>query len=263
MSSVQRAKRLGLNTSDSLWNDSTPPDFWKTAHNFDPFGTIGNAPEDNPFAYPDPQSGPGLSPLFNPGVSTLYREPTSEPSNPLPTTVDPPKGRTMAAAAAGAAIKAGGDVMGSTVSGLFGLLGQRERNSAMAEMAQLEREFKTRQSDLARSYGLDMQNNAFRNQHETIQQNFVNQKDLEQTRFSNTNALTQSDIAQKTQALRAAGLPDYLAVMPGLPAGPRVSQRTTGGRLYTSQLPGDPRTTPFTGSGIQQSMGWGALPSNY
>lgn len=62
-----------------------------------------------------------------------------------------------------------------------------------------------------------------------------------------------------------AGLPSYLAITArsgssaGRLAGPTTSQHTTGSSYYKSSLPGDPRSSQFTGDPFQQHMGWGAI----
>lgn len=63
------------------------------------------------------------------------------------------------------------------------------------------------------------------------------------------------------------GLPSYLAISAlgsgggtsSKLAGPLTSQHTSGQSYYSSSLPGDPRTSGFTGSPMQQHMGWGAI----
>jgi len=67
-----------------------------------------------------------------------------------------------------------------------------------------------------------------------------------------------------TSNLNAAGLPSYLATMPGaINLMPRTSQRLPGGRLYTGAMAGDPTLVNFTGDTLQQNLGWGQLPSIY
>ncbi len=168
----------------------------------------------------------------------------------------------MAAAAAGAAIQAGGNVIGSTVSGLFGMLSQRDRIAAEAQMATLEREFRAKQTELAQSYGAKMQQNSFQNQSSLSDQVYKQNLGLSNNAFTQTQTMYNTELNNKREALRQAGLPDYLATMPVTAMPPRMSQRGVGGQLYTSMLPGDPRTSPYINSPVQHQLGWGRLPSS-
>lgn len=62
----------------------------------------------------------------------------------------------------------------------------------------------------------------------------------------------------KSAALQQAGLPSYLAFSNGsMPTPPLKTQVVSGQHAVTSHLPGNPTSTPFTGSGAQIATGWG------
>lgn len=148
----------------------------------------------------------------------------------------------MASAALGAAaISGGSNIIGSTVGGLFGLLGQKDRLRVQLEQQRNDQNFQRQMAEVMLQNSMAMSRLGVANQKELY--TFDNQ--------------------MKVNALSKAGLPDYLAAMPGqVAAMPLMSQRMPGGRMYTSRLMGDPRTTPFMGNEIQSNMGWGKLPGS-
>jgi hypothetical protein len=138
-----------------------------------------------------------------------------------------------------AGISAGGSLLGSTMGGMFGMIGQGMRNSFEDEQGRKKREWDTLNREDQQAFQLE----------------------LDKTRMSQAQEMYKFELGSKEQALAQAGLPAYLAQMPGaMSAIPRVSQRLPGGRLYTSQLAGDPTSSRFMGTPIQASMGWGKLP---
>lgn len=153
---------------------------------------------------------------------------------------------------AGAALaSAGGNVLSSTLGGMFGLIGRGMQNSFEADQQKKKFEFENANREDVQQWD---------NSDREDKQAFQLQLDFERMKQAQQMYAWQNQ--QRADALAQAGLPAYLAQMPGLMnAGPRMSQRLPGGGLYTSQLPGDPRTSQWSNNPIQASMGWGAVPN--
>jgi hypothetical protein len=202
-------------------------------------------------------------------IASLFDE--TPPENQAPPSAEPtsrdsrrtPTGRPMAAALGAAAIQGGSNLLGSVTGGIFGLLGARERNAAVAELAARDREFKERQALQSQSFTRDLREDQYSHVSQQSAQEYNQQLGLESNRNDLQRNMFDYQLAQKQEALKQAGLPAYLAQMPGTMPEPRVSQRMVGGRLYTSQLAGDPTTSSWNSSPTQQLMGWGKLPSQY
>lgn len=137
-----------------------------------------------------------------------------------------------------AGISAGGNLLGQIAGGGFGLIGESIRNAHQRDNMKLQH---------------------------TIQEELDKERfEIEKQRMDIMAGQANSEILRKQNDLATAGLPSYLATMGSgaLSYLPRQSQRLPGGRLYTSQLPGDPTTSPWQNTPIQTSLGWGKLPTN-
>lgn len=153
--------------------------------------------------------------------------------------------------AAAAGLQAGGQVLGQTMGGMFGMISQGMKNRFEGEQKDKDRTWNNLDREDKQSF-----------QQEMIKMALQNQMSLDQNRMSQAQSMYQFELGSKQEALKQAGLPAYLAQMPGaMSAIPRMSQRLPGGRLYTSQIAGDPTTSQFMGTPIQASLGWGKLPS--
>lgn len=72
------------------------------------------------------------------------------------------------------------------------------------------------------------------------------------------------DFIREQQKLREdkfkeAGLPGYLAYTGGANLMPKQSQMAGGNMIYTSRLPGNPKSVPYTGAPLQGQLGWGSI----
>lgn len=66
------------------------------------------------------------------------------------------------------------------------------------------------------------------------------------------------------QSFESAGLPSWLAFSPGSAnLFPRSTQIVNGSNTFSSQLPGNPMATPWTGSDSQITMGVGNIPTAF
>jgi len=64
-------------------------------------------------------------------------------------------------------------------------------------------------------------------------------------------------MSRRDAAFTEAGLPTFLGYGVGLGSMPRQTQAIHGGNFYTSQIPGNAQSTPYTGSTAQTTFGWG------
>lgn len=135
-------------------------------------------------------------------------------------------------------------------------------DSAMEGMQSSRQDYESQMTLMRQSYGATMQANSFAHQNQLSAQNYEQQLGLEDNRFDNTMSMYNSLMSQKVNAVTQAGLPSYVAYMPGMAAfQPRTTQMGPGKMTYTSQLPGNPTTTPYTGAAPQAALGWGEMPS--
>lgn len=90
--------------------------------------------------------------------------------------------------------------------------------------------------------------------------NFVYAKSLMNTQASLQRENFDYMTGKATSALATAGLPSWLAFMPGASSFPKSSQAVSGNNFYSSSLPGNSSQLLWTGSSSQLAFGTGDIP---
>lgn len=110
---------------------------------------------------------------------------------------------------------------------------------------------------------LTMQSNTFNQQKQMSAQEYNQQLGLQNNATSNAENLYTFQTTQTSNALNEAGLPTYLAYLPGaMSIQPKTSQLSASGNYaYTSKIPGNPQTSAFADTTTSNALGWGKFPT--
>jgi len=154
----------------------------------------------------------------------------------------------------------GGHAASAAITGAFGIGSEAIKSNTDKALQQNSIAWQQQKQASDQAQQLTMQTNTF-NQEKQLSTQAYNQSIGLQT-----NATTQAENLYTFQtgttanALTKAGLPSYLAYMPGAMSLQPHTTQAHGVYGYTSKLPGDPTTSPFTGSTTQSALGWGKFP---
>lgn len=155
-----------------------------------------------------------------------------------------------------------GNVAGSTISGAMGLGAASMRDSTEKQMQASRQTFTTSNEAQMQSYFVTNQAQTQTNLLQSQNNMTSNQIALQNNSYNNWLQQYDTVTGNETAALAQAGLPSYLAYLPGgsaLAVQPRTTQLTPGGTTYTAKLPGNPSSVPYNGSVTQVKAGYGAM----
>lgn len=92
-------------------------------------------------------------------------------------------------------------------------------------------------------------------------QNYNQEIGLQNNQYNNMMKGYNTVTGNSAAALQQAGLPSYLAYTPAaIELQPKYTQLGPGTTSYTSKIPGNPTTSPYTGTTTQAALGWGTFP---
>ena len=107
-------------------------------------------------------------------------------------------------------------------------------------------------------FQLQYQQNSFNNNSALMAQSFSQQSKLMSQSLAEQESYYTFVMGNETQALQQAGLPSYLAYMPGgTKSQPPMTQFTPSGTTYTARISGNPTMQSYTGTSQQVAAGYG------
>lgn len=146
-----------------------------------------------------------------------------------------------------ALIMAGGHALQGMFTMTGGLVSTSMRDSTMSSMQQQRDATEESVASMRDTTSLQLQTNQFTDQQQLINQSYNNSVNYYNMTMGNEQA-----------ALESAGLPSYLAYMPQfVKYEPDMTQITPAGTSYTSKMPGNASSVPYTGTPVQVQMGYG------
>lgn len=153
-----------------------------------------------------------------------------------------------------------GSIIGSSISGAFGLGATAMRDNTEQAMQASHQSFTTQNEAVRQGY-LQSNMNLHTANTITLQNNQTqNTMQIQDNSYNNWLSGYETVKGNQTAALAQAGLPSYLAYMPSgasMAAQPKTTQFTPGGSTYTSKIPGNPASVPYTGTPEQVAAGYG------
>lgn len=160
-----------------------------------------------------------------------------------------------------------GVIGGSVVSGLSstagGAISSGINMSKDLQMQASKQSFDSSQQKARFGQENTLQQNEFQQQSAMSSQKYQQELGLQNNQYQNSLNFYNTQMANTQNSLTQAGLPSYLAYMPQAVAlQPKTTQMSSSGMYgYTAKIPGNPTTSPYTGTTTQSALGWGTFPS--